>query len=160
MHRWLPRAERVRLQEGCYAAYSARGGRTVTTIELFWRSLGLLLRERLHIITAGTVRATGVTCRWEQDLTPIGERAVAAGELVELHVTLDKQHPIADTAKIRFDFLEFDWLFCGGSTTRFVPEADHGRPPGRRLHYRRAARHDGHDIGAAKPLPSRSALGN
>src|SRR5689334_14143636 len=86
----------------------------MTTFESFWRSLGLLLGERLHIITAGTVQTTGVTCRWEQDLTPVGERAVAAGELVELHVTLDEQHPVADTARIRFDILEFDWLFSGG----------------------------------------------
>lgn len=86
----------------------------MTTFESFWRSLGLLLSERLHIITAGTVQTAGVTCRWEQDLTPVGERAVAAGELVELHVTLDELHPIADTARIRFDILEFDWLFCGG----------------------------------------------
>jgi hypothetical protein len=85
----------------------------VSTLESFFASIGLLW-ERLHIISAGTVRTPGVTSAWTQDLVPIGTRAIAAGELVELRTTLDKDHPIADTAKIRFDILEFDWLFSGG----------------------------------------------
>jgi hypothetical protein len=35
------------------------------------------------------------------------------GELVELHVTLDKDHAIASADQVRFDILEFDWLFTG-----------------------------------------------
>jgi hypothetical protein len=85
----------------------------VTTLESFFTALGLLW-ERLHIISAGTVQSAGVRCEWTQELRPIGDRTVPMGELVELHVTLDKDHPIADAGRIRFDILEFDWLFSGG----------------------------------------------
>ncbi len=85
----------------------------VSTLEDFFRSLGLLW-ERLHIISADTVQTAGLTCQWTQDLVPIGDRAVAAGELVELRLTLTHDHPLADASKIRFDILKFDWLFSGG----------------------------------------------
>jgi hypothetical protein len=85
----------------------------VTTLESFVRALGLLW-ERLHVISAGTVQSAGVRCEWTQELRPIGDQTVPMGELVELHVTLDRDHPIADTGRIRLDILEFDWLFTGG----------------------------------------------
>lgn len=86
---------------------------TVTTLESFFASIGLLW-QRLHIISVDTVQTDGVRCEWVQNLSPVDERTVPAGELVELHATLDDDHSIADTSVIRFDVLEFDWLFGGG----------------------------------------------
>lgn len=85
----------------------------MSTLESLCRHLGLL-GERLHIFSAGTVQTAGLTSAWTQDLVPVGERAVAAGELVELYVTLEHDRPVAALPKLRFDVLEFDWLFGGG----------------------------------------------
>jgi hypothetical protein len=85
----------------------------VSTLESLFRSIGLLW-ERLHIISGSTVQTAGLTSAWTQDLIPIGERAVATGELVEFYVTLEHDHVVAALPKIRFDVLEFDWLFFGG----------------------------------------------
>ena len=87
----------------------------MSTVESICRSLGLLtLWQRLHIISADTVQTPGLTSTWTQDLAPVGDRAVAAGELVELYVTLEHDQPVAANPKLRFDVLEFDWLFFGG----------------------------------------------
>jgi N-acetylmuramoyl-L-alanine amidase len=110
-------------------AGSWHGGSTVTALESFFSAVGLLW-ERLHIITADTPQAPGVTCAWQVDQAPVGDRVVAAGELVELRVTLDHDHPLTAGSGVRFDVLEFDWLFTGGFDDPVVSlNADPGNPP-------------------------------
>jgi hypothetical protein len=39
-----------------------------------------------------------VRCEWTQDLRPVVDRTIQMDGLVELHLTLDKDHPIADAS--------------------------------------------------------------
>ena len=85
----------------------------MSTLDSLLASIGLLW-ERFHLITSDTVQTAGVTSTWTQNLEPIGSRVVAAGELVELHVSLEHDHVLPPDPGLRFDILEFDWLFSGG----------------------------------------------
>ena len=87
----------------------------MTTWEDVLQSIGLWW-ERLHIFSDDTVQHAGVVSRWTRDLLPVGETEVQPGELVELHVTVppDLALPESDPP-LRFDILEFDWLFWSGS---------------------------------------------
>lgn len=72
--------------------------------------------ERLHVFSDTTVQHPGVVCGWKRDLRPLGETEVQPGELVELHVRVppDLTLPTPNPA-VRFDILEFDWLFWSGT---------------------------------------------
>jgi N-acetylmuramoyl-L-alanine amidase len=72
--------------------------------------------ERLHVFGDDTVQHAGVVSRWKRDLVPVGEAVVQPGELVELHVTVppDLALPTPNPG-VRFDVLEFDWLFWSGT---------------------------------------------
>src|SRR5680860_471075 len=85
----------------------------MSVLDSLCTSVGLLW-DRLHIIFSDTEQTTGVTSTWMQDLQSLDERAVPAGSLVELIVSLEHARPEAAQPKIRFDVLEFDWLFTGG----------------------------------------------
>jgi hypothetical protein len=72
--------------------------------------------ERLHIFTDDVVQHSGVVSRWKLDFRPAGETEVQPGELVELHVTIPPDLALPDAnPPLRFDILEFDWLFFSGT---------------------------------------------
>ena len=76
-------------------------------------SLGLLW-ERTHIVGFGKPQVQGVTSVWCQGLSPIGDREIGSGELVELHAVFEAPHQISAASGLRFDILEEDFFLTGG----------------------------------------------
>lgn len=64
---------------------------------------------RSPLLTFGSLESRGVTCEWTTELRPIGTNEVAAGEQVELHVSVDAAtRVLAESTKARFDVAAAD----------------------------------------------------
>jgi hypothetical protein len=85
---------------------------------------GTLLRTPL--LTMGTIAAAGVRCEWTLDLEPVGDRTVADGQRVELHVAVEPPAgPVGEPAEAAFDVLPADasGRVSGPALARLTPAA-------------------------------------
>src|SRR5829696_6159071 len=70
-------------------------------------SRGTLFRSPL--LTLGRVAPAGVVAEWTLDLAPVGERQVAEGQRVELHVAVDAGvAQVGAATPVAFDVLPAD----------------------------------------------------
>lgn len=85
---------------------------------------------RCHLFSFAGPQTEGVSSRWTQGWSPVGDRVIRSGEQVELYVKVDAlKNPVGEQPRVRFDVLEEDYLLTGGLDDRVVTILGTDTPP-------------------------------